>query len=131
MLIRYEDYVNKIRYTDISSKKDGSLDVYDEEAVNASIINIILTYPGSIPFNLSFGVGLGSFIFEAMNESDVRDYMNKLLDAVNVYEQRVLLDRNSVEVTISTESQTVDLYIPYTFKETGLPGQFYKRLAPV
>lgn len=63
MIVRYSDYVENVRYSDISSKKDGSLDSYDYDAINASILNIMLTIPGTIPFNYEFGAGVGLFIF--------------------------------------------------------------------
>lgn len=128
VLISYDKYVDNVRFTDFSSKNDGSLDSYDSEAINNSILNILLTRKGTIPFNYNFGAGISSFVFETMDTSVLSSYLNKVLDEVEAYETRIIIDRKSVEVDIKSSDQTVDIFIPYSINMTGVGGEFYKRL---
>ena len=129
MIVRYSDYVENVRYSDISSKKDGSLDSYDSDAINASILNIMLTIPGTIPFNYQFGAGVGLFIFEIGDQSEIKRFFGSVLDTVSSFEKRITIDKQSVEITFDTKNQTVDIFIPYIINDTGIPGEFYKRLS--
>lgn len=128
MLINYDKYVDSVKFVDLSSKNDGSLDSYDTEAINNSILNILLTKKGTIPFNYNFGAGIGSYIFETMDTTILSTYINNILDVVELYETRINIDRGSVEVDIQSTEQTIDLYIPYSINLTGVSGEFYKRL---
>ena len=129
MIVRYSDYVENVRYSDMSSKKDGSLDSYDSDAINASILNIMLTIPGTIPFNYEFGAGLGLFIFEIGDQSEAKRFFGSVIEKVSVFEKRVTIDTTSVVIDIYSENQTVEVYIPYIINDTGIPGEFYKRLS--
>lgn len=129
MIVRYSDYVENVRYSDLSSKKDGSLDSYDSDAINASILNIMLTIPGTIPFNYEFGAGLGLFIFEIGDQSEAKRFFGSVIEKVSVFEKRVTIDTTSVIIDIYSENQTVEVYIPYIINDTGIPGEFYKRLS--
>lgn len=117
-----------MRFTDFSSKNDGSLDSYDSEAINNSILNILLTHKGTIPFNYNFGAGISSYVFETMDTSVLSSYLNRILDEVEFYETRISIDRKLVEVDIKSSDQTVDIFIPYSIVLTGVGGEFYKRL---
>jgi phage baseplate assembly protein W len=128
VLVRYEDFIEQDRYTDISSKKDGSLDCYNAEAINTSILNILLTRKGTIPFNYNFGAGLIDMIFEATDTTTVSSIMNSVLDEIEMYETRATFARDNIEVNINSNAQSVDLYIPYVISDTGQPAEFYKRL---
>lgn len=128
MVIRYSDYIEEKKYTDLSSKNDGSLECYNEDAINASILNILLTNPGTIPFNIGFGAGLNVGIFE--NDSTyISEVISNALDIVAKYEQRITINKASVEVTAYSDGSTLDLYIPYVINSTGRSEYFYKRLA--
>ena len=111
----------------MSSRGDG-LDSYDIEAVNNSVLNILLIKRGTIPFNIQFGAGLSTYIFEPMDMSSLNEYMSKILDMLEFYESRITIDRGQVEVSLSLEEQSVDIYLPYTINATGVEGEFYKRL---
>lgn len=128
MLISYDKYVDSVRFTDFSSKNDGSFDSYDSEAINNSILNILLTHKGTIPFNYNFGAGISSYVFETMDTSVLSSYLNRILDEVEFYETRISIDRKLVEVDIKSSDQTVDIFIPYSIVLTGVGGEFYKRL---
>lgn len=128
VLISYDKYVDSVRFTDFSSKNDGSLDSYDSEAINNSILNILLTHKGTIPFNYNFGAGISSYVFETMDTSVLSSYLNRILDEVEFYETRISIDRKLVEVDIKSSDQTVDIFIPYSIVLTGVGGEFYKRL---
>lgn len=129
MFLSYDEYVDSVRYTDFSSKSDSSLDSYDTDAINNSILNILLTTKGTIPFNYDFGAGLLTFVFETINVSVLTNEINRVLDEVEFYENRIIIDRNSVELNIDSDIQTIDLYLPYSIRSTGGNGEFYKRMA--
>ena len=128
MVVQYSDYIDEKKYSDISSKNDGSLECYNEDAINASILNILLTNPGTIPFNIGFGAGLNSGIFEN-DSSHISETINNALDIVSKYEQRITMNKAQVEVTAYSDGSTLDLYIPYVVNSTGSSEYFYKRLA--
>lgn len=128
MVVQYSDYIDEKKYSDISSKNDGSLECYNEDAINASILNILLTNPGTIPFNIGFGAGLNSSIFEN-DPSHISETINNALDIVSKYEQRITIIKAQVEVTAYSDGSTLDLYIPYVVNSTGSSEYFYKRLA--
>lgn len=128
MVVQYSDYIDEKKYSDISSKNDGSLECYNEDAINASILNILLTNPGTIPFNIGFGAGLNSGIFEN-DPSRISETINNALDIVSKYEQRITIIKAQVEVTAYSDGSTLDLYIPYVVNSTGSSEYFYKRLA--
>ena len=73
--------------------------------------------------------GVGLFIFEIGDQSEIKRFFGSVLDTVSSFEKRITIDKQSVEITFDTKNQTVDIYISYIINDTGIPGEFYKRLS--
>jgi phage baseplate assembly protein W len=96
--------------------------VYDKDAVNQSLKNIILTERGEIPFS-DRGSNIKSKLFELMTPETSREIKEDILSAILAYEPRVIVDdviitelpqENSISVSIVYRIRTLDELITFT-----------------
>ena len=76
--------------------------LFNEEAIQRAIINIINTRRGSRPFRRRFGSSLMDMLFEPLDEITARLIRTRLMEDIAAHETRVVLDR--VEVLTDTEN---------------------------
>lgn len=105
----------KVDYKDIdlTFEKRPSGDVYkktDAGAVKQAIKTLLLTAPGEKPFKPNFGAGLGSLLFELIDDDAEEEISDIIKITISNYEPRVLVqdvfvdpapDYNSIAVRVT------------------------------
>jgi len=107
----------KSRYTDVNvdlSKNRYTKDVSiarDINAIQQSVLNIVLTSPGERAFQPSFGVGIYNLLFENVGPNLASDIAFRTQKQLEVYEDRVTFE----EMTINTSNPFfLDIELRYT-----------------
>ena len=103
-------------------------EVFDEDAVNLSIENILSTLRGERIFNPEFGTILPLLIFEQLSVENAQQLLSTLLRAIKRFEKRVTVIDNEVRMNILTEENAFTLEIPYRIDRTGLIHTFAKKV---
>ena len=84
-------------------------------SIKQAIKTIVLTPPGSRLFEPTFGCGVGSYMFELL-DNDTSSKLQKLIkNSIAIYEDRVLVD--SVKVDINPDKHELNVDITYLIKE--------------
>jgi len=107
----------KSRYTDVNvdlSKNRYTKDVSiarDINAIQQSVLNIVLTSPGERAFQPNFGVGIYNLLFENVGPNLASDVAFRTQKQLEVYEDRVTFE----EMTINTSNPFfLDIELRYT-----------------
>jgi phage baseplate assembly protein W len=108
---------------ELSRQKDGDVTVdIDIEAVKNSIINIILTIPGSRRMLPTFASGPYSLLFEPMCDETSQKIGGNIVDAINRWDDRVEIkqlhiianyDRNIYEGILTFSIRNITPEISY------------------
>lgn len=109
-------------YADVNQSL-GSNYVYEADAVFQSIRNILMTRKGTRMFNASFGSNLHEILFDfADMDTELKVYA-EVIEAVNKWEPRAILDRNKTSVSMDPDNHIC--WVNLVFNLVGLPGQEY------
>ena len=111
-------------YTDIdlnlNRQRDGDIKTLgDIEAVKASMINIARTMQGSRRMLPDFAVVY--LLHELMSEDTARRLGEAILDALNVWEDRISI--LNINVHMAMEQATYNITVLYTLKSIGSTGE--------
>lgn len=95
--------------------------VYDEEAINVSIENILGTSPGSRWFRPTFGGPLRRFLFYPITETTATAILMASKNAIERWENRVrvLIQQSSVIPNYDEQSYTVNIVYEYDQDKIG------------
>jgi phage baseplate assembly protein W len=86
----------------------------DDEALKQAIKNLILTDHFERPFRPEFGGNIRSRLFDLYTSFTKSDFENLIVNAIETYEPRALLDTYSVNVRES--SDTNEMFITIRFR---------------
>ena len=106
-------------------KSDGLINT---DVIDQSIEMILATPLYSRLFNLSFGSNFSLRIFDNASPSTLKQVMRDTLDAIERWEDRILITRTDVSLDIQTDTNTIVLTIPYTIKNREISGTFSKSI---
>jgi phage baseplate assembly protein W len=101
---------------DVNSESDLEL-VYNEDAINKSIITILGTRKGSRVFRRNFGSYLQNVLFDPMDEISVDRVKNELITAIKEWESRIVL--KSAQVVPDYPNQQYYVAIEYSIPALG------------
>ncbi|MCK9325191.1 MAG: GPW/gp25 family protein [Bacteroidales bacterium] len=94
--------------------------VYDVDAVFQSIGNILQTEKGERFFRPEFGSELGGFLFE-LNDAGTAAMVEKwIVDAIERWDTRLVLDYNRTSVDQNPDNYQMDLLLAFSI--VGIPG---------
>jgi phage baseplate assembly protein W len=94
--------------------------VYDVDAVFQSIGNILQTEKGERFFRPEFGSELGGFLFE-LNDAGTAAMVEKwIVDAIERWDTRLVLDYNRTSVDQNPDKYQMDLLLAFSI--VGIPG---------
>jgi len=88
--------------------------IKNERAINDAIKNLILTKPGEIPFDPTFGSRVSDYLFELMDEGTAGLMTLEIQRAIQLHEPRVELE--SVIVEVQPELEQFVANITYKIK---------------
>jgi phage baseplate assembly protein W len=89
-------------------------DVVDSKSVIQSILNILRTKTGEIPFIPDFGLDLESKLFDLMTPGIELDILTEVFDAIETYEPRVDLQTGASSVELFEEENRIELNLVFT-----------------
>lgn len=92
---------------------------YDEAAIKTSVKNLILTRHYERPFHSEVGSSVGNLLFELPNPSLVAIIKQEIIDVIQNFEPRVIVQ--SIEVNFSPDTQYVDVTIQFVIVNTTTP----------
>lgn len=92
---------------------------YDEQAIKASVKNLILTINYERPFHPEIGTQVNSLLFEQQTPLLSSVIERTIRTAIDNFEPRVTLD--DVSVNIQADSNSVDVSIQFTILNTQTP----------
>jgi len=110
---------------DVVSKGEA----FDNNVINISIENILSTYYGERLHNPFFGCGLTAAIFENLLETGGPEaLLDDILESIETWEDRIIIQRDKITMTIFRDSNTLELVIPYIVKQNEIESSFEKRI---
>lgn len=111
-----------VTYTDISFKFQSHprtqdlVRVIDSEAIKQSVLNIINTNPGEVPFNPDFGTDIRELLFEPINQLAAVQLRSRIQIALENFERRITVNR--INITPNSDSYVYIVEINYTIDAT-------------
>ena len=87
------------------------VEIYDEDAVKASVINLVLTMNYEIPFHPEVGCAVQASLFDVIGTMTAVNIRRSILDVLQNFEPRVqVLD---VQVTVDPDNYGYNVLIIY------------------
>lgn len=90
----------------------------DLNAIQQSVLNLVLTSKNEKPFKPDFGVGLYGYLFSILDGSDIGELASEIERQLKKYEPRVLFE----EIEVEQNDYTLDVKITY-YASTMSSGQ--------
>ena len=116
----------KNMFRDLSKKAVSIGEVYSQDAINASLENIILTNKGDRIFNPNFGSILTTVPFEILDFQNSIELLDILLRDIRRWEKRIIIIEDEIKMNIISQENKMYLLIPYIIKQNGKSGAFSK-----
>lgn len=91
--------------------------VYNEDAINKSIVNILGTRKGSRVFRRRFGSFVNDILFDPMDSTSVSRLKREIIDAIGEWEPRIIM--NSAEVLPDYPNQRYFVELNYRIPSLG------------
>lgn len=92
-----------------------------KEATKYNLLNYLLTNPGEIPGNPTFGAGLRDFIFEQISDVGLDGIEQRINDGVRENISNVLIE--GVSVSRSEDLNQIRVNITYSIPGTGMDDE--------
>lgn len=88
----------------------------DVDVINASIYNILFTYPGTDMFRPDFGIGIQSWLFSSFNDQIKVMRINEIRQSLKRWEPRIKVGN----ITFNLSDGVADISIQYSFSSNLL-----------
>lgn len=83
--------------------------VYNEDAINKSIVTILGTRKSTRPFRRDFGSYVNDILFDPMDEITTSRLRREIIDAIQEWEPRISLDKTEVILDYPNQQYFVEL----------------------
>jgi len=103
-------------------------EIQNEDAINQSIESILGTRKGERLFNLNFGSDFTLRIFDNMDPSFLERLLDDTADSIELWEDRVAIMRDSMQMLVDPDMNTATIVIPYVIKASGKVSEFKKKV---
>lgn len=104
-------------YRDVNSTTPTDRpDVTDVKSVSQSILNLLKTRKGEIPFNPAFGLDLEENLFDLMDDNTELIVLTSIFDAVERFEPRADIDTGASTVELDIENNKIDVTLYFNIK---------------
>lgn len=104
------NYTKNVQFEKINEIKDLKVD-YDLNAIRNSLKNLFLTNRGEKLLNPYFGMNLGNYLFEQVNESVAKSIGDNILQNIQLFEPRVQVNQIQVVANEEDSSYTINLIL--------------------
>ena len=109
--------VNTLQYQDVNSlyeQNNQPLQVFNLDAINTQIINILTTPLGERPFEPTFGSILPTLLYEPITDSTGWSIETEIFDALEKWQPRIKINHNQTRAIPVPASASYVLIIAYT-----------------
>lgn len=113
---------------DMDKLARGKGEVVNEEAINNSIDNILLTSPGERFFQPYFGTILPLIIFEQLDENTGEQIIDSIVEGIKRWEDRVTILEDQIELNVFQDTNSINIVIPYIINRTGVTATFARKI---
>lgn len=124
---------NNILYSDTfaydtSNKILSKGEVFDYDAINQSIENILSFGFGERLFNPFFGSSLGNMIFDGMTNGFLSSNIDTLIEQILVWENRVTFVKEECSFVADPDNNTVTLTLTYIINRSRIKNTFKRKI---
>lgn len=102
-----------------------TVEVYDIDAINSNIDNLIMTAIGERLFNLNRGTSIWYKIFELGND-ELDSALDDLAAKIKRYVPQVIVIESNMSILISSDGDTANISIPYILRTYNTKHTFKK-----
>lgn len=127
----------KSRYSDIDIDfgknkftKDLSI-ARNLQAIQQSVLSIILTSPGEKPFNPGFGVGIYNLLFEILTDTDIALLGSSMQNQLEIHEPRVTFESVKIDDSVPFFLDITLNYIVNTITDEPVPQTINLKITKV
>jgi len=103
-------------------------EVFDYDAINQSIENILSIGFGERPFNPFFGSSLGGMLFEGMTNGFTASNVDTLIKEILLWENRITFVRSECGFIPDPNNNTVTLYLTYIINRSRIKNTFKRKI---
>jgi phage baseplate assembly protein W len=103
-------------------------EAFDEDAINLSIENILMTNPGERLFLPNFGSPLTAMIFETIDQTNGELLLDAIITAIRDWETRIIILEEQIRMDVRVDENALILVIPYRINRNGLIGTFSRKV---
>mgnify|MGYP001570176838 CR=1 FL=1 len=114
---------------DLSKDIINKGEIFDEDVIKQSISGILSTYSGERVMNPLFGSRLPEVIFEGINTSNAEELIDDVLNDIETFENRIIVDRKNVKLILDTSKNILEIFIPYVIVKQKIVSFFNKKIA--
>lgn len=122
------DLVSEHWAYDLSKNVLSKGEIFDQDVINLSIEMILSTYFGERVFNPLFGSQLPYLIFENFSNTKAEQLAEEILRTIELFEDRIVIDRSNSIFTFKDSSNTLEISIPYYVIKEKIKSYFNKRI---
>ena len=115
---------------DLSNNILSKGDVYDYDAINQSIENILMTSYGDKLFNPFFGSSLGGQLFEGMSDEFIenKSIIDNLINEINLWENRITFKKSECSFEADSNNNTIVLTLTYIVNKNQIQNTFKRKI---
>ena len=122
-----------VKYTqsyayDLAKDVVSTGEVYDVEAIDQAVENIIATIFGERLFFPDFGSPLAFALFENMSEQSAELLLDNVIETITTWEKRITVDSDNCKLKIDSDNNALTLILPYYINKRGLKNTFERRI---
>lgn len=111
---------SEVIYKDFNQKNIGQdTFIYNMEAIIQSVMNTIFTVPTQRVFRPAVGASLDFAIFAPINEITSSRLRQILIDSVEKWEPRIIVDRNKSYINPNDIDEGYDIFLVYQVRGMG------------
>lgn len=100
-------------------------EVYNEDAINVSINNILSTIFTERLFKAEFGSSLQLILFESITTTKQLEYiLDSIVSSLKQWEPRIIVLENECVANFDPDIYVLSLKIPYIIKKSGIINSY-------
>lgn len=100
----------------------------NEDVISQSLTTILTTLYGERLFLPAFGSSLSTTIFENLDENSGEHLLDSLIEEIEVWEDRIIIDNENCSLKINNQEQSMIINIPYFIYSESISGSFEKKI---
>lgn len=120
MALQNKIYID-VKYGFEKNSSGDTSPVYNESAINQSLMTLFLTGKGERFFNPTYGTNIRNLLFEPFDTSTANQIATEIEDAVNFYENS-RIELTNVNIIVDFDNSAYRVLVEYRIKSTTETG---------